>query len=197
VEILKTPISDLLILQRKIVRDNRGFFTRLYAERELSELGRPTNAVHINSSTSTSIGTLRGIHFQYPPYAEAKIVSCVNGAVWDVGVDLRPQSSTRFQWFGVKLTPQNGVSLLIPEGFGHAFITLKPSSTVVYALSAEYSIKHESGLKFDDPMLDIKWPIRPKVLSEKDLNWGSIESRLSELDLNFKEKRPDTKSFNP
>lgn len=184
------------MLRRKIVSDNRGFFTRLYAEKELSELGRPTNAVHINSSTSTSTGTLRGIHFQYPPYAETKIVSCVNGAVWDVGVDLRPQSSTRFHWFGVELTPQNGLSLLIPEGFGHAFITLKPKSTLVYVLSAEYSIDHESGLKFDDPILDIKWPIEPKVLSKKDLNWGSIESRLSELDLNFKKKWLERKNFN-
>jgi dTDP-4-dehydrorhamnose 3,5-epimerase len=166
-------------------RDSRGFFSRLFGEDELAEAGRPTAAIHVNSSTSTEVGTLRGIHFQFPPHMEAKIVSCVSGAVWDVGVDLRPHSPTRFQWFGTKLTPENGVSLVIPEGFGHGFITLEPNTTMVYVVSSPYALDHESGIRFDDPALGIEWPITPQVLSDKDLGWGPVADRLSELDSRF------------
>jgi dTDP-4-dehydrorhamnose 3,5-epimerase len=186
-KILKTPIEDLLILQRDVVIDRRGFFTRIYGKEELRQLGRPTEAIHINSSTSISKGTLRGIHFQYPPYAETKIVSCMNGAIWDVGVDLRPNSGTRFQWFGIDLTPSNGISLIIPEGFGHGFITLQSNTTVAYVVSSEYSLKNESGIKFDDPRLGINWPISPNIVSDKDNSWDLIDNRLLELDLNFKD----------
>jgi len=181
----KTPIDDLLILHRPVRRDERGFFSRLFGADEIAAAGRPSKAVHVNSSTSVEAGTLRGIHFQYPPYAEEKIVSCVAGAIWDVGIDLRPGSPTRFQWFGTKLTPYNGVSLIIPEGFGHAFITLEPNSTVVYVVSAVYALDHESGIRFDDPSLGIKWPIETRVLSEKDQAWGPIEQRINEIDSRF------------
>ena len=180
-----TPIEDLFILHRLIYQDDRGFFSRLFGNDEVAAAGRPTQAVHVNSSTSLAVGTLRGIHFQYPPHAEAKIVSCVAGAVWDVGVDLRPNSPTRFQWFGTKLTPNNGVSMIIPEGFGHGFITLEPNSTVVYIVSAAYAPEHESGARFDDPLLNIQWPIEPNVLSDKDRAWELLENRLNELNLRF------------
>ncbi len=180
-----TPIEGLFELYRPVRRDERGFFSRLFGADEVAAAGRATQAVHVNSSTSVEVGTLRGIHYQYPPHAEAKIVACVAGAIWDVGVDLRPGSPTRFQWFGTKLTPENGVSLIIPEGFGHGFITLEPNSTVVYVVSAAYALSHESGLRFDDPLLGIKWPIKPSVLSEKDRAWGLIEHRLQEIDAGF------------
>jgi dTDP-4-dehydrorhamnose 3,5-epimerase len=183
-----TPIKDLFVLHRPLRRDARGFFTRLFGADEIAAAGRPTQAIHVNSSTSESAGTLRGIHFQYAPHCETKIVSCVAGAVWDVGIDLRPRSPTRFQWFGTFLTPDNGKSMVIPEGFGHAFITLEPKSTVVYVVSAAYAVSHESGICFDDPMLGIKWPTEPKVLSDKDRSWGMLEHRIDELDAGF-EKR--------
>ena len=181
----KTPIEGLNVLHRPVRRDERGFFSRLFGADEIAAAGRPTQAVHVNSSTSVEVGTLRGIHFQFPPHAEAKIVSCTAGAIWDVGIDLRPGSPTRFQWFGTKLTPDNGVSLLIPEGFGHAFITLEPNSTAVYVISTAYALSHESGIRFDDPLLRIKWPIEPMVLSEKDRTWGLIDHRMDELDAGF------------
>lgn len=180
-----TPIEGLFVLHRPVRRDERGFFSRVFGADEIAAAGRPTQAVHVNTSTSVEAGTLRGIHFQYPPHAEAKIVSCAAGAIWDVGIDLRPGSPTRFQWFGTTLTPENGVSLIVPEGFGHAFITLKPNSTVVYVVSAVYAPSHESGVRFDDPLLGIKWPVEPKVLSEKDRAWGLIEHRMDELDAGF------------
>jgi dTDP-4-dehydrorhamnose 3,5-epimerase len=180
-----TPIKGLFVLHRPVHRDSRGQFTRLFAVEGLASAGRQTEAVHVNTSTSAKAGTLRGIHFQYPPYAEAKIVACTAGAIWDVGVDLRPESPTRFQWFGVKLTPDNGLSMVIPEGCGHAFITLEPNSTAVYVVSAVYAVDHESGIRYDDEMLAIKWPILPTVQSDKDLDWGQLKSRIDELDSGF------------
>jgi dTDP-4-dehydrorhamnose 3,5-epimerase len=133
-----TPIEGLFVLHRPVRRDERGFFSRIFGADEIAVAGRPTQAVHVNTSTSIEVGTLRGIHYQYYPCAEAKIVSCASGAIWDVGIDLRPKSPTRFQWFGTKLTPESGLSMVIPEGFGHGFITLEPNTTVVYVVSTAY-----------------------------------------------------------
>ena len=180
-----TKIKDLFVLHRPLRRDERGTFTRLFGADEIAAAGRPTSAVHVNTSTSSGVGTLRGIHFQYPPHAEAKVVACTAGAIWDVGVDLRPGSPTQFQWFGSILTPENGLSMVIPEGFGHAFITLEPNSTAVYIVSAAYSPQHESGVRFDDPTLDITWPITPRVISEKDRAWRSLDVRIQELKNKF------------
>jgi len=180
-----TPINGLFVLHKPVHQDSRGQFTRLFAAEGIAAAGRPTHAVHVNTSTSEEAGTLRGIHFQYAPYAEAKIVACTAGAIWDVGVDLRPQSPTRFQWFGIKLTPSNGLSMVIPEGFGHAFITLEPHSTAIYVVSAVYAPKYESGICYDDPTVAIDWPSAPTVLSAKDLAWGPVKSRVDELDAGF------------
>jgi dTDP-4-dehydrorhamnose 3,5-epimerase len=181
-----TPIKDLFILHRPVRSDGRGTFTRLFGADEIAAAGRPTNAVHVNTSTSIEVGTLRGIHFQYPPFAEAKVVACTAGAIWDVGVDLRVNSPTRFQWFAATLTPENGLSMVIPEGFGHAFITLEANSTAVYVVSAVYSPQNESGLRYDDPGLSIEWPISPNVISDKDLSWRMLETRRFEFDGRFK-----------
>jgi dTDP-4-dehydrorhamnose 3,5-epimerase len=180
-----THIEGLFVLHRPVRRDERGFFSRIFGADEIAEAGRPTQAIHVNTSTSVEIGTLRGIHFQYHPHSEAKIVSCASGSIWDVGVDLRPGSPTRFQWFGTILTPENGVSLVIPEGFGHAFITLEKNSTVVYVVSTAYAPSYESGIRFDDPKLKINWPIEPTVISEKDRAWELLEHRIDELDMGF------------
>jgi dTDP-4-dehydrorhamnose 3,5-epimerase len=180
-----TPIEGLLTFQRTASEDERGLFTRLFAKDELSAAGRPTEAVHINSSSSVAARTLRGLHFQFPPYAETKIVSCVSGSVWDVGVDLRPESPTRFQWFGTTLSPENRMSLIIPEGFGHGFLTLEPNSTLVYVVSAPYSLPHESGARYDDPAFSIDWPFEPLVISDKDQSWTPVSSRLGEIDFGF------------
>jgi len=181
----KTPLEGLFVLHRPVRQDHRGFFNRLFGTDEIASAGRPMEAHHVNTSTSIAVGTLRGIHFQYPPHSEAKVVSCVAGSLWDVGIDLRPSSPTRFQWFGTKLTPANGLSMIIPEGFGHAFITLEPYTTAAYVVSACYAPAYESGVRFDDPMVGIKWPIEPKIISDKDCSWGLIEQRLDELSKGF------------
>ena len=168
------------------MRDSRGKFTRLFGEDEIALAGRPMKAVHVNSSTSSQAGTLRGLHFQYPPFAEAKLVTCVSGSVWDVGVDLRPDSPTKFQWFGLELTPGNGLGLLIPEGFGHGFITLEPNTTLVYVVSQRYAPQSESGVRFDDPAINVEWPIKPMVLSDKDVAWPPLNERWGEIAEGFR-----------
>ena len=146
---------------------SRGRFKRLFLqdflEDEISEAGRPTS-VHVNTSMSKEFGTLRGIHLQYEPYCETKVVSCLIGSIWDVAIDLRPDSPTRFQWFGVKLTPENGKSLIIPEGFGHAFITLEPNTSVVYGFKT-YALHRELAL---DLMIRLNIIVnKPAVMSTK------------------------------
>ena len=180
-----TLITDVKVLKRDVRQDERGSFTRLFGKDELALLGHEASAIHVNSSTSTQAGTLRGIHFQYPPHAEEKIVSCVRGAVWDLAVDLRPNSPTRFQWHGELLTPENGTSLIVPEGCGHAFITLEDDSTVVYAISTAYAPGFESGIAFDDPLLSIEWPMSPTTLSSKDQSWSPLQDRINELTERF------------
>ena len=183
-----TPIADLFVLHRPLRKDDRGTFSRLFGEDDIAVAGRPTKAIHVNTSTSKQTGTLRGVHFQYPPYSEAKVVACTAGSIWDVGVDLRPDSPTRFQWFGVVLTPDNGKSMIVPEGFGHAFLTMEPNSTAVYVISSIYAPGHEAGIRFDDPLLNIDWPIEPTIISEKDRAWGSLKNRIQELDGGFDKK---------
>jgi dTDP-4-dehydrorhamnose 3,5-epimerase len=183
-----TPIADLFVLHRPLRKDDRGTFSRLFGEDDIAVAGRPTKAMHVNTSTSKQTGTLRGVHFQYPPYSEAKVVACTAGSIWDVGVDLRPDSPTRFQWFGVVLTPDNGKSMIVPEGFGHAFLTMEPNSTAVYVISSIYAPEHESGISFDDPLLNIDWPIEPTIISEKDRAWGPLKNRIQELDRGFNKK---------
>ena len=180
-----TPIKDLFLLERKVVKDNRGAFSRLFGTDDIAAAGRPMSAAHVNTSTSSETGTLRGIHFQYPPYPEAKVVACTAGAIWDVGVDLRPDSPTRFKWFGAELSSENNLSMIVPEGFGHAFITLKPNSTAVYVISEVYSPNNESGIRFDDPALGIEWPIEPSVVSDKDLAWKPLGTRMEEINDGF------------
>jgi dTDP-4-dehydrorhamnose 3,5-epimerase len=183
-----TPIADLFVLHRPLRKDDRGTFSRLFGEDDIAVAGRPTKAIHVNTSTSKQTGTLRGVHFQYPPYSEAKVVACTAGSIWDVGVDLRPDSPTRFQWFGVVLTPDNGKSMIVPEGFGHAFLTMEPNSTAVYVISSIYAPGHEAGIRFDDPLLNIDWPIEPTIISEKDRAWGPLKNRIQELDRGFNKK---------
>ena len=181
----KTPIDDLFILHKPVQSDERGIFCRLFGTDEIEKAGRRTDAVHVNSSTSKKKGTLRGIHFQYPPFSEAKVVSCVAGSIWDVAVDLRVGSKTKFQWFGHLLNPCNGKSLIIPEGFGHAFITLEPNTTVIYVVSTIYAPDYESGARYDDPLLNISWPIKPSVISKKDQQWELVSDLIDELETRF------------
>jgi dTDP-4-dehydrorhamnose 3,5-epimerase len=184
-ELEETSMDGLFLIHRNLVSDQRGVFSRLFAEDELEKVGRPTRAFHVNTSTSPNKGTIRGLHFQYPPYSETKIICCTSGRLWDVAVDLRPGSKTRFQYLGASLSPDEPTSFLVPEGFAHGFITLEPNTTILYIVSNNYAPAHESGIRFDDPLLSIEWPVAPTLVSKKDLSWPGLETQITEIDRKF------------
>jgi dTDP-4-dehydrorhamnose 3,5-epimerase len=155
--------------------DERGFFARLFCINEFDVEGMDRNVVQINNSLSKDKGTLRGIHYQLNPKAETKIVRCIKGSLWDVIVDLRPDSPTFLQWFGETLSAENRRMMFVPKGFGHGFITLEPDTEVIYLVTEFYSPEHERGLRWNDPNIGIEWPIEPVIISEKDMNHKNFD----------------------
>lgn len=165
------PIKGLTLLETKTFSDYRGRFRETFHHQRLEqELGRPLRFVQDNESLSIQVGVLRGLHFQKKPCVQAKLVRVTAGAIFDVGVDLRPQSPTYGQWRGYELSAENGRGLFVPEGFAHGFCTLAPNTVVTYKVTAYYAPECDAGLKWDDPDLAVDWPLPPggPVLSEKD-----------------------------
>lgn len=156
-------------------QDDRGFFSRLYCEKEFSNQGLVSKWAQINNSYSEKKGTLRGLHFQHPPHAEVKVVRCIKGAVWDVIVDLRYQSYTFGKWFGAELTADNRTMMYIPKGFAHGFIALSDHSEVLYLASDFYSQPSEGCLIWSDKDVCIEWPITPAMISIKDQKGYSLK----------------------
>jgi dTDP-4-dehydrorhamnose 3,5-epimerase len=148
--------------------DERGFFSRSYCEREFTEHGLNPRVVQCNISYNQKQGTLRGMHLQVPPFAEAKLVRVTRGSIYDVIVDLRPDSPTYLKWIGVELTTDNRRALYVPEGFLHGFITLADDTEVFYQMSEFYSPECSRGYPWNDPAFGIVWPIPVSVISEKD-----------------------------
>lgn len=168
--ITPSPIPDVKIIQPRKFEDDRGFFVETWSAPALLDGGVDIGFVQDNHSLSIATGTLRGVHFQRPPFAQDKLVRVVRGRVWDVAVDLRRSSPTFKRWFGLELSAENQTQLLVPKGFGHGFLTLEPDSEVIYKVSAPYSGQHDTGVIWDDEELAIEWPLpvaRP-VLSAKD-----------------------------
>ena len=160
--------------------DNRGWFTESYNARKLADAGIADRFVQDNHSYSSQPGTLRGIHFQIPPHAQAKLVRCTRGRIWDVAVDLRAGSPSYGTWRGVELSAENGHQLYVPVGFGHAFVTLTPDCEILYKVNDYYAPDHEGGVRWDDPDLAIDWPLENKpVLSGKDTDLPSLADLAS------------------
>jgi dTDP-4-dehydrorhamnose 3,5-epimerase len=170
----ETGVPGLLLIHPEQHRDDRGTFARTFCTREFGERGLVTEFVQHSLSRSYRRHTLRGLHFQRPPHAETKLVSCASGALWDVAVDLRAGSATRGRWFAAELTPENGRQLYIPAGFAHGFITLEDETTTRYLISNFYEPAAASGLRFDDPDVAIDWPAGPQCIAEKDLGWPGL-----------------------
>lgn len=166
--VLDTPISGLKVVERKIIGDSRGFLSRIYCAEQLHELGwhKPIN--QINQTLTKKRGTVRGMHFQYPPYCEMKLVSCLQGKILDVAVDLRKNSPTFLQWHAEELSAENCRSLLIPEGCGHGFQTLSDDCKLLYLHSVPYRSDSEGGVRPNDPMLNIDWPLEFHEISQRD-----------------------------
>ncbi|WP_367848648.1 dTDP-4-dehydrorhamnose 3,5-epimerase [Rhodoferax sp. WC2427] len=163
-----TPLAGLWLAQRQPIRDARGFFARFYCAQEFAAIGVVQPLAQINHSFSHQPGTLRGLHFQHPPHAETKVVSCLSGRIFDVAVDLRSGSPTFLQWFGVELSAQAQNSLVIPPGFAHGFQTLEPDSEILYLVTTAYSAEFEDGLHPLDPALAIDWPLPVAEISARD-----------------------------
>ena len=173
----KTKIKGVYIIGPELKSDERGYFGRFFCKKELSEIGFDFEIVQINRSLNKKKGTIRGVHFQKHPKSEDKIVQCISGAIYDVAVDLRKDSATYGQWVSVELTQENKKMLLIPKGCAHGFQSLKDNSEMLYFLSEFYSPEYESGARYNDPFLNIKWPIKNPIILERDKNWSLINNK--------------------
>ena len=161
--------SYLIDLERK--EDHRGFFARSWCRKEFEEHGLNPDLLQINVGFNSKKGTLRGMHYQVAPDAEVKVVRCTMGSIFDVIVDVRPDSSTRMQWFGVELTSGNHRMLYVPEGFAHGYQTLEDQSEICYQTSRFYAPASARGCRHDDPAFRIQWPLPIGCISEADLAW--------------------------
>jgi dTDP-4-dehydrorhamnose 3,5-epimerase len=169
------PISGLKRIERQKLEDTRGFFSRLFCVEELAAAGWSAPIAQINQSRTSRKGSVRGLHFQFPPAAEKKLVTCLRGAVWDVAVDLRHGSPTFLHWHAEELTLNNGRMMVIPEGFAHGFQVLQPDSELLYLHTSPYTPSAEGGIRFDDPKLAINWPLNVTDLSERDTSHPLID----------------------
>jgi dTDP-4-dehydrorhamnose reductase/dTDP-4-dehydrorhamnose 3,5-epimerase len=168
--IIKTEIDDVLIIEPKVFGDHRGWFTETYSKTKFQELGIDDEFVQDNHSMSAQKGTLRGLHFQINPKAQTKLVRCTKGKILDVAVDLRKGSSAYKQWVGVELSEENKKQLYIPKGFAHGFLTLTDNVEVQYKVDEYYAPECDRSIRFDDPEISVDWRIEDPILSEKDLN---------------------------
>jgi dTDP-4-dehydrorhamnose 3,5-epimerase len=171
----ETPLAGAFVIELDRRGDDRGFFARTFCERELAEHGLPTRWPQCNLSRNTRAGTLRGMHFNVAPYAEAKLVRCTRGAIWDAVVDLRPASPTRMRWFGVELSDEVGNALYVPEGFAHGFVTLRDDTDVFYHMGRFFQADAARGARWDDPLFGIAWPRAPAVISERDRTYPDFD----------------------
>ena len=167
----ETRLRGAWVIEPVPAYDDRGFFARTFCAREYAEHGLVASFVQNSTSHSVARGTLRGMHFQRAPHGEVKVVSCLQGAIWDVIIDLRQDSPTYRQWLGVELTGQNRRQLYVPEGFAHGFQTLSDNAEAGYLISAFYAPQAASGVRYDDPAFGIEWPLRVNSISDRDRTW--------------------------
>ncbi len=163
----KTTLQGLLILTPRLFPDDRGFFMETYKESDFIKDGISERFVQDNHSRSSK-GTLRGLHVQWPPFTQAKLMRCTRGKLWSVAVDLRASSPTYKQWHGVELSEENRLLFFIPAGFAHGFVALEDGTELQYKCSAEYNAESDGGVRWDDPELAIAWPIKDVLVSPKD-----------------------------
>jgi dTDP-4-dehydrorhamnose 3,5-epimerase len=167
-KILENPFKNAFVLQVEPYVDHRGKFGRIYCQDELKQIGHYKQIVQINHSLTRKRGAVRGMHFQHPPKAEIKMVKCLRGSVFDVIVDLRRDSDTLLQWYGEILSDDNLKMMYVPEGFAHGFQTLEEKTELLYLHTEFYSPEHEGGVRYNDPRLNISWPVEVTEVSEKD-----------------------------
>jgi len=176
---ISTPLPSVWLLEPEPIADSRGLFTRLWCEREAAERGLSPRWVQQNLSLTVAASTFRGLHYQLPPHAEAKLIRCTRGEIWDVVVDLRPDLPTRLRWYGAQLSAENRRALYVPEGCAHGFLSLCENSEVQYLVSAFYAPSSERGLRWDDPAIQLQLPAAVLHTSPKDDTWPWLEEQPS------------------
>ena len=177
-EFLPAYIEGLYTIRLKKLEDDRGWFVRTFCKDEFRQIGFDKEFVQFNHSFNKYKGTIRGMHFQNIPYGETKLVRCIQGSVYDVAIDLRKQSPTFLQYFGTALSAENMLSMLIPEGFAHGFQTLEDNSALIYHHTQYYTPKADEGVRFNDPVFNIKWQLPAVMISEKDTSYKLVDNNF-------------------
>lgn len=178
---LETNFEGVYIIEPQLNQDNRGYFMESYNKLQFEQHGILNNFIQDNQSLSLDAGTIRGLHYQLAPFAQAKLVRVLKGEIFEVLVDLREHSPTYKKWEGFLITAQNKKQLMIPKGFAHGFCTLTSNTEVLYKVDNFYSPKHDRGISWDDPDLEIKWPVDNPILSEKDKNHPTFKEAEKEF----------------
>jgi len=179
----ETPLSGSFVIDLKTVSDERGWFARTFCKKEFEQIGHTKEWVQLNHSVTYQKGSIRGMHFQYPPYSEVKMVRCIAGAVFDVIIDLRSGSSSFLQWFGAELSGANKKMLYIPEGFAHGFQTLTADCELIYHHTSYYTPGAEGGIKYDDKRIGINWKFPVVEISERDKNHPYLNESFTGIKL--------------
>jgi len=177
----ETSLKGAFVVELERIEDERGFFARTFCQKEFMEVGLKPLIAQANIAFNNLKGTLRGMHFQYPPHAETKLVRCTRGAILDVIVDLRPESDTYLQHYSVELNEDNSLALYVPERFAHGYQVLKDKTETSYQVGEFYAPETEGGLMYDDPALGLKWPLPVTVISGKDQKFELLESSEQQI----------------
>src|SRR5262245_60612405 len=170
-EFSETKLKGAFLISLKKIQDQRGFFARTWCSEEFGKHGLNPNVAQVNVAFNHTKGTLRGMHFQHPPHQEAKLIRCTRGRIYDVIVDLRPDSPTRGQWHGAELDAENHQMRYAPEGFAHGYQTLADNTEMYYMTSCPYAPSAAAGVPHDDPAFGIKWPLPVSLISDADRKW--------------------------
>lgn len=178
---IPTPLKGSYVIELSPVTDSRGWFVRTFCKNEFSKIKHTREWVQMNHSFTKSKGVVRGMHYQLPPHEEIKMVRCIAGAVYDVIIDIRQDSETYLRWFGTDLSAANKKMLYIPAGFAHGFQTLEENTELIYHHSEFYSPGSEAGIKFNDPAVNIKWPLHITDISERDNNHPPFSSNFKSI----------------
>lgn len=177
----ETKLRGVHIVETEKLEDERGFFARSFDSEIFKKKGLNPNVFQCNISYNRKKGTLRGLHFQLPPYQEAKYLRCVRGITYSVVVDLRQKSETYKQWISVELSADNYKMIYVPEGFAMGFQVLEDNTELFYQMSQEYMPEFAQGIRWDDPAIKISWPLKPTVISEKDKSWSLFRENLYQI----------------
>lgn len=176
----KTQIPGLVLVDLVRFEDERGFFARAWSSQEFAEQGLASEFTQVNISSNARKGTIRGLHYQKAPHEDAKFVRCIRGALFDVAIDLRPESPTYLQWAGFELSADSRRAIHVPAGCAHGIQALEDDTEMLYMVSASYNAAAEGGIRWDDPLFNVQWPdVGPKTISAKDRSWPDYQALTS------------------